>query len=124
MVISRGALRAAGPSASQEAVCEFVSQRRLKDKGLFLLTEGAIAQEFKDFLETNGYTWDKSNVKSRDVVFNMPGILVCHSFELKEDRLSYTTRYVQIYSNRTLENSANYDDIVKSYNLQEIPRDP
>ena len=124
MVISRGALRAARLSALWEAVYEFVSQRRLKDKGLFLLTKGAIAQEFKDFLETNGYTWDKSNVKSGDMVFNMPGILVYHSFELKEDRLSYTTRYMQIYSNGTLENSANYDDIVKSHNLREIPRDP
>ena len=58
------------------------------------------------------------------MVFNMLGILVCYSFELKEDQLSYTTRYMQIYSNRTLENKANYDDIARSYNLQEIPRDP
>ena len=47
----------------------------------------------------------------------MLGILVRHSFKLKEDRLSYTTRYVQIYSNRTLENKANYDDIARSHNL-------
>ena len=54
VVISGGALRVARSSASQEAIRGFVSQRRLEDKGLFLLTEGA--QEFKDFLETNGYT--------------------------------------------------------------------
>ena len=58
------------------------------------------------------------------MIFNIPGILVCYSFKLKEDQLSYTTRYVQIYSNKTLENKANYDDIARSHNLQEIPRDP
>ena len=56
MVISRGALRVARSSASQEAIRGFVSQQRLEDKGLFLLIEEAIAQEFKDFLETNSYT--------------------------------------------------------------------
>ena len=56
VVISEEALRVARPSALQEAIHGFVSQQRLEDKGLFLLTEGAIAQEFKDFLETNGYT--------------------------------------------------------------------
>ena len=112
------------PSALQEAIRGFVIQRRLENKGPLLLTKGAIAQDFKAFLEADGSSWEETDLKDGDVVFSKHGILVRHSFELQEDRLSYTTGYVQIYSDGTLENGADYEDIVKSHNLREIPRDP
>ena len=105
------------PSALQEAVYGFVMQQRLENKGPLLLIKGAIAQDFEAFLEADGSSWEETDLKDRDVVFSKHGILVCHSFELQEDRLSYMTRYVQIYSDRTLENRADYKDIVKSHNL-------
>jgi hypothetical protein len=124
VVLSGGALRVGMPSASQEAVRGFVMQRRLENKGPLLLTKGAIAQDFEAFLEADGSSWEETDLKDGDVVFSKHGIPVRHSFELQEDRLSYTTGYVQIYSDGTLENGADYEDIVKSHNLREIPRDP
>ena len=82
MVLSRGALRVGMPSALQEAVYGFVMQQRLENKGPLLLTKGAIAQDFEAFLEADGSSWEETNVKDRDVVFNKHGILVCHSFKL------------------------------------------
>ena len=105
------------PSALQEAVYGFVIQRRLENKGPLLLIKGAIAQDFEAFLEADGSSWEETDLKDRDVVFSKHRILVRHSFELQEDRLSYMTRYVQIYSDGTLENRADYKDIVKSHNL-------
>ena len=104
-------------SALQEAVYRFVMQQRLENKGPLLLIKGAIAQDFEAFLEADGSSQEETDVKDRDVVFSKHRFLVCYSFELQENRLSYMTRYIQIYSDKTLENRADYKDIVKSYSL-------
>jgi hypothetical protein len=101
-----------------------LDEAKLLDDGLIDLKDWPVGKTFTNMLRDRepALGWNKvSGVKEGDVVFSLPRTILRHQFGLAEDRLSFSTGFLEINDDGSLGNSASLNDIVKCHIDLTIP---